>query len=364
MKFLQLFPSYEEYVRDFYTRHPGVATRPYAEQNQLLRDDGFGIVHMFARYLGPLGFETELVFTECEPAQRQWLAEQGGQLTQPDNWRYEIAAMQVNAAKPDILYVTEPVYYDRRFLALLTHRPRLVMGWKAATIPPGTDWHGYDLMLSNFKLTFEVGPKIGVRRVEHITPGFPDNLAEELPDEPKAWDVSFLGSISSEHRTRTDYLEHLAQAPLVRENGFTLGYFLRTAEPDIVPAGVAQHNRGPQWGRAMHRILKGSHIALNIGVDHAKGETGNMRMLEATGLGSFLLTEYQGNIRNYFEPGRECETFASQGELEEKIRHYLAHETEREAIALRGRARCRRDFSMSQSVQRLAELIHGQMAGR
>ena len=362
MKFLQLFPSYGEYVQDFYARHPGAAESAYAGQNALLREDGFGIVHMFARYLGPLGFETEIVFTECEPTQRKWLAEHGGTLTQPDNWRHEIAAMQVNASKPDILYVTEPVYYDRRFLALLTHQPRLVMGWKAAAIPPGTNWHGYDLMLSNFKLTFEVGPGLGVKRVEHITPGFPDSLAEELPDEPKAWDVSFLGSISSEHRTRTDYLTHLAKAQLVRENDFSLGYFLRTAEPDIVPVGVAMHNRGTRWGREMHRILKGTRIALNIGIDYAKGETGNMRMIEVASLGTFLLTEYQDNIRDYFEPGVECETFASPAELEEKIRYYLAHEAEREAIARRGRARSQRDFAMSKSVRRLAELIRANLS--
>lgn len=357
MKFLQLFPSYGEYVQDFYVRHPGVVAQPYAAQNALLRDDGFGIVHMFARYLGPLGFETEIVFTECEPTQKKWLAEHGGTLANPDNWRHEIAAQQVNAVRPDILYITEPVYYDRRFLDLLTHRPRLIMGWKAAAIPAGTDWRGFDLMLSNFRLTFEVGPKLGVKRVEFITPGFPESLADELPAEPKSWDVSFFGSISSEHRVRTDYLNGLAKAQLVRENDFSLGYFLRTAEPDIVPVGVALHNRGTRWGREMHRLLKGTRIALNIGIDYAKGETGNMRMIEVASLGTFLLTEYQDNIRNYFEPGLECETFASQGELEEKIRHYLQDETAREAIARRGQVRCRRDFGMDKSVRRLAELI-------
>ena len=108
MKFLQLFPSYGEYVEDFYARHPGVAARPYQEQNALLRDDGFGIVHMFARYLGPLGYEPEIVFTECEPTQRKWLEEQGGVLANPDNWRHEIAARQVNAARPDVLIAISP----------------------------------------------------------------------------------------------------------------------------------------------------------------------------------------------------------------------------------------------------------------
>lgn len=357
MTFLQLFPSYGEYLADFTARFPEAASRDYAGHKQLLIEDGFGIVHMVARYLPSAGLDCDIVFTECEPLQRKWLAERGETLVDPANWRHEIAARQVNAARPDVLYVTEPVFYDRRFLDRLDYRPRLVMGWKAATIPPETDWTGYDLILSNFRLSFEIGPKIGARRVETFTPGFPPSLAAEFPEEGKTWDVSFLGSISSEHRTRTDYLNHLARSQLVRENDFSLGYFLRTAEPDIVPVGIAMHNQGPRWGREMHRILKNSRIALNVGVDHAKGETGNMRMLEATGLGTFLLTEYQDNIRRYFEPGVDVETFASPGELVEKVRHYLQHPEEREAIARRGHARCVEAFSMERSIGRLAELI-------
>lgn len=361
MKFLQLFPHYAEYVRSFYARHPGAAALPYAEQNTRLQEDGVGLVHMLARYLAPQGFETEIVFTDCEPAQKQWLAEHGGSLVRPDQWRQEIAARQVDAARPDILYLTEPVAFDRHFLDRLEHRPRLVLGWKAAAIPAGTDWRGIDLILSNFSPTFPRALELGARQAEFFTPGFPDTLAEELADEGKFWDVSFLGSVTSEHHTRTAYLNSLATAQLVRKNDFSLGYFLRTAEPDIVPVGVAMHNRGSCWGREMHRVLKGSRIALNIGIDLAKGETGNMRMIEATGLGTFLLTEYQDNIHRYFEPGVEVETFASTGELEAKVRHYLADAAAREAIAQRGRARCRRDFSMSTSVQRLAELIRANL---
>jgi hypothetical protein len=357
MKFLQLFPFYEEYVRDFYARHPGAEALPYATQNARLQADGFGIVHMFARYLAPLGFETEIAFTECEPAQKRWLAERGGSLARPDDWRHEIAARQVNAAKPDILYLTEPVAYDRRFLDRLEHRPRLVLAWKAAAIPAGTDWRGIDVILSNFSPMLAQAKSLGARETEFLIPGFPETLVDELPAEGKAWDVSFLGSISSEHPTRNGYLDRFAQSAEARRPGFALGYFLRTAEPAIVPPAIAACNRGARWGEDMHRILKGSRIALNIGIDLAKQETGNMRMLEATGLGSFLLTEHRANIRNYFEPGVECETFASSGELEEKVRHYLARPDEREAIARRGQARCRRDFSMSRSVRQLADLI-------
>ena len=94
-----------------------------------------------------------------------------------------------------------------------------------------------------------------------------------------------------------------------------------------------------------------------------RGETGNMRMIETTGLGTFLLTEHKDNIGRYFEPGVECETFRSPGELEEKIAHYLKSPDERERIAAAGRARCRRDFSMSRTLDRLEEIIRQLLAG-
>jgi glycosyltransferase involved in cell wall biosynthesis len=357
MKFLQLFPFYGEYVSDFHRRFPDTASQPYAEQNRRLIADGYSIVHMFGRYLGARGFDTRIVFTEFESAQRAWLRERGLGLRDPADWRHEIAALQVDEFEPDILYVTEPVGYDARFLARLRHRPKLILGWKAATIPPSTDWRGFHLILSNFALTFQVGPGLGAQRVEFITPGFPTDLREELPAQGKQLDVGFVGSISSEHPTRIRYLNELAKSQLLRENDFSLGYYLRTAEPHLVPVGIALHDRGGRWGRDLFETVASTRIALNIGVDHAKGETGNMRMIETAGLGTFLLTEYQDNIRQYFEPGVEAETFASQGEMEEKIRHYLAHPAEREAIAARGRERCRREFSMDRAIDRLLELI-------
>lgn len=357
MKFLQLVSSYPEYGRAFLAAHPGFAAKTYAEQNALLAGDGYSLVHLFGRHLGAHGFESRLVFTDIEPSQRQWLKESGQSLSRPDHWRHEIAARQANAFRPDILYITEPVGFDRRFLDLLEFKPRLVLAWKAAAIPAGTDWHGMDVILSNFLPTIARAQELGARATAFITPGFPSTYAEELPVEAKFIDVGFMGSVSSEHPTRNSYLEFLARSSVTNRDGFELGYYIRTGEPHLVPPAVRHRNRGPLWGRAMYRALKGSRIALNIGIDLAQGETGNMRMIEATGLGTFLLTEHKPNIAQYFEPGTEVETFTSPAELEAKVRYYLHHEAKREAIAAAGRARCRRDFSMERSVERLLEII-------
>ena len=357
MKFLQLVSSYAEYGRDFLAQNPDFSSRSYAEQNARLVEDGYSLVHLFGRYLGAHGFESQIVYTDIEPAQKQWLKENGLSVRRPEHWRHEIAAHQVNAAKPDVLYITEPVGFDRRFLELLDPKPRLILGWKAAAIPEGTDWRDFDVILSNFMPTVARARELGARDTAFIIPGFPEKLADELPDEGKFLDVSFIGSVSSEHPTRNAYLEFLARSTVTNRDGFELGYYIRTAEPHLVPPAVKARNRGALWGRGMYRALKGSRIAINIGIDLAKGETGNMRMIEATGLGTFLLTEHKDNIRDYFEPGVEIETFTSQAELEAKVRYFLHHEDKREAIAARGRARCLRDFSMERSLGQLIGII-------
>jgi hypothetical protein len=107
----------------------------------------------------------------------------------------------------------------------------------------------------------------------------------------------------------------------------------------------------------MYRALKSGRISLNIHIDVAKGEIGNMRMFEATGIGSFLLTDDGEHLRKYFEPGVEIETFRDSQELIEKIYYYLEHPEEREAIARRGQERCLRDYSMSKRAAEFDQII-------
>ena len=70
-----------------------------------------------------------------------------------------------------------------------------------------------------------------------------------------------------------------------------------------------------------------------------------MRLYEATGVGSLLLTDEGANLSELFEPGREVVTYADVDDLVEKARHYLAHDEERRAIASAGQARTLRDHT-------------------
>ena len=82
-----------------------------------------------------------------------------------------------------------------------------------------------------------------------------------------------------------------------------------------------------------------------------------MRLYEATGVGSLLLTDEGSNLAELFEPGREVVTYAGVDELVEKARHYLAHEDERRAIAAAGQARTLRDHTYELRMRELAEIL-------
>ncbi len=85
----------------------------------------------------------------------------------------------------------------------------------------------------------------------------------------------------------------------------------------------------------MPKIFHASRINLNMTMRPI--ETGlSLRVWDILGCGGFLLTNYQAEVPDYFEIGRDLETYSSPDELEEKVRYYLSHEDERIEIAVNG----------------------------
>lgn len=85
----------------------------------------------------------------------------------------------------------------------------------------------------------------------------------------------------------------------------------------------------------MPKVFQASRINLNMTMRPI--ETGlSQRVWDVLACGGFLLTNYQAEIPEYFEIGKDLETYESLDELEEKIDYYLTHEEERMEIAIRG----------------------------
>lgn len=75
-----------------------------------------------------------------------------------------------------------------------------------------------------------------------------------------------------------------------------------------------------------------SKIVFNIAMTYDL----NMRVFEAMGTGSFLLTNWIPTIEEVFEDGKHLVLYRSLDEMVDKAKYYLAHDEEREKIAQSG----------------------------
>ena len=100
------------------------------------------------------------------------------------------------------------------------------------------------------------------------------------------------------------------------------------------------------FGLDFFDLLSRSDVTLNVEADKNLGSSANMRMFEATGVGTCLLAENTPNVRDLFEPDREIVTYASKEECIEKSKFLLDNPAVCRQIAAAGQARTLRDHTV------------------
>lgn len=69
--------------------------------------------------------------------------------------------------------------------------------------------------------------------------------------------------------------------------------------------------------------------------------------------GSFYITGYHDELKEYFELGQDIETYSSKENLLEKVQYYLANEEEREKIAQHGYEKCLAKYTAKESYEKV-----------
>jgi spore maturation protein CgeB len=168
-----------------------------------------------------------------------------------------------------------------------------------------------------------------------------DRTAEEL-----TIDVSFVGQ---PHGNRREVIAAVGAAGydvVCRGNGWPGG---RIGHEEMVALfGSSRINLNlsnsstpaPTRRMRLGALARGRRIDRRARPSQIKGRT-----FEVPGSGGFLLTERVAHLGDYFEPGRELDTFATTDELVERIAHWLARPEERAAIAEAGYRRVRAEHT-------------------
>jgi spore maturation protein CgeB len=131
-------------------------------------------------------------------------------------------------------------------------------------------------------------------------------------------------------------------------------------------AGISVETWGFGWPRGklsqagMLRLYSQTKINLNLSnasrgrADQIKG-----RDFEIPGCRGFLITKDTVELGNYFLPGQEVATYESTTDLIDKIRHYLARESERDAIAAAGYARTLAEHTVEARLNAIFSTVLG-----
>lgn len=353
MRILIIDTCYPAFLRTHYASNVDLAGRSYREQWQALMGTFFGTADAYSHHLAALGHEAHEVVANCEPLQQAWAREHGLETAGGD----AVLIAQARDYEPDVVYVQNLSYPSDHVLAELRRSARLVVGQIASEAPRAQRLRAFDLLITSFPHFVGRFRELGVD-AEYLRIGFDSRVLARLEAESAPTEIHgavFVGALNRTQHRRANAV--LARAARRAQIDFW-GYGARTWPPW---SPVRRRYHGEAWGIEMYRILRGARIALNRHIGVAAGNANNMRLYEATGVGTMLVTDERRNLGELFEPGREVVTYASEGDLVERIHHYLAHEDERRMIAQAGQARTLRDHGYDVRMHELSDILEARL---
>jgi len=378
MRILIFDTHYQESLRLVYQQDPQLVQQTSKAQLQTIYDTGFGRADSLPLNLRKLGHDVEQFIVNAGPIQARWAAENGLQIDttrstllkvqqrlqrQVDRlrpkpsfpgmnvpkWELEVLNAQAQKFRPDVIFICDVLYLPAHFHQTLREHTKLLVGEMAYPTPPNLDLTPFDLILSAAPHFVERLRKAGAQS-ELLRLGFEQTILDRLGTPIQDAELSFIGSVGKDHQQRLALLEELCRH-------VPISFWGAGAEGLPPDSPVRGRVKPPLWGYDMYRQLQRSKIALNIHIDMAEQYAANMRLYEATGVGTMLLTDWKTNLHELFELGKEVVAYRSTDECVEMVKYYLAHDAEREAIARAGQQRTLSDHSYYHRMQELTEIL-------
>lgn len=113
---------------------------------------------------------------------------------------------------------------------------------------------------------------------------------------------------------------------------------------------------GPLSSEESVQVYRRAKIVLNMNTEPPVAGV-NLKTFEIAAAGGFQLSDYRSDVTKLFEIDKEITIFKNEEELVEKVRYYLAHETERKHIARAGWERVQRDHTLDKRIHEITTLL-------
>jgi len=358
-------------IRIFYRNNQTLKTLAYDEHFHFLKNLVPVHFNHFAEEMRNLGHECNEVIYDLELLQKSWANENGVQFGW-HSWKLDILMEQIRFYRPEIIYlqnlepmpfwllqrIKEIFPFVRKILAFKGNLPNRVHELK------GVDYvfAGHPAILEDCQES-EVSCELFYHCFDERVLSL---LAEwELSNQPDSHPFAFIGysgfgGYGNCHNERYELLKRLfvdTDISIWTSEGSNLPNSDLPANSKPLFVEYPERCRKGVFGLPLFSIIKNSEIVFNKHAEICKGNIGNMRLFETTGVGSCLLTDTGSNMSDLFVADEEVVTYASYEELIEKLRHLSENESARKALALAGQKRTLKDHSLKLRCEQISEAL-------
>jgi len=347
---------YDPYLQDFYSRNT-LNGLSYLQIYDLLIEDYFGVFGLYTENAILLGEQAILIVPNCKPLQQQWALENNIQFDN-DNWLFTITIEQIKKYKPDVFFIGSMFNFFGDFLEKIRPHCGALTAWTSCVIPDNISFSQFSLVITSLPKLVSRFREIDKVKSELVFPAFDAKIYDKLKHKiTKNIPFSFVGGISGNHQSRIESLTQLTKTTPLELYGY--GYPKRRKyefiKQFLKPQPLISRYRGEAWGLEMYLLLGNSKITFNSHIDMADDKAANMRLFEATGMGSLLLTDNKSNLNELFEAGKEVIAYDNVQDAVEKVNYYLNHTEEREKIAKAGQERTFKEYSFQKITNQMIE---------
>jgi len=352
---------YQSALNEIYKNLVNVTEKDFGFQKKKVLDFFFGTSDSYSFYLNQMDCAVIDIIANCEQIQKQWYREYFNELPLVGKLKaslrtlkspnvIQIAIMQISQFKPDIIYCQDLNFFPIEALEYIKSKKILLVGQIACPLPNQKILNSFDLIISSFPHYVELFQKNNIKS-EYLAIGFDPRVLNNINNSQTKVAASFVGGISKAHSSAINTLEYLADKTPIEFFGYKEDGVLSHNSP------ILKKHHGERWGLNMYSQLVASDITLNRHIEVSENYANNMRLFEATGVGTLLLTDHKDNISEYFKIGKEIVTYRSKEEAKEMIDYYIHNQDEAKSIAIAGQERCLRDHNYKKRMETLKKIL-------
>ncbi len=396
MKIIKINYISENYIKYFYAKYGKVVLNlSYQEHLDFFFNDGFGGVGAWARNLRAINTDAEELIINDRILLKKLAKELNS-----NNSDFENILVVIKDFSPDIIVFSNPNMFNFKQLDQIKeiNNIKKMIAWQCAPLNELIirRLRYFDFILTCTPGFVELYSKLNIKSylIYHSFDSENNfNINNFNINSDKVNELIFIGSLwlyneVDWHLERLRFLNNIAKK-------FPVSYYLSIRKDNFIKANIKRgmyyidkytsltfektknYNDSPKyiklpegfkghikndvyWGRRMIERLSQSTMALNFHVGAAGEYAGNIRLFEAAGAGTCLITDKKKNIVELFEPDKEIVVYEDQTDCIEKIKYLYNNPNKAIEIGKNARERILKEHTTKKRMNQFIEILNGE----